>query len=202
MQNTKPQCTVQHGFTRGRSTISNLLCAENELANAHNSKESYDIITFDFSRSFDRVPHHLLLNELAAHGITGSALQWVQSFLSGRSQAVRIGSSLSAAAAVTSSVIQGSCLGPTLFNIFLDRLLNDLDIPAGAYADDLKFTANLVHHSYIKIQSNINRVNDWSVAMDMPLFIEKMSRSSLRSKQSTIPILVWWRCSTRNGLFG
>ena len=75
VQNTKPQCTVQHGFTRGRSTISNLLCAENELANAHNSKESYDIITFDFSRAFDRIPHHLLLNELAAHGITGSALQ-------------------------------------------------------------------------------------------------------------------------------
>ena len=173
VQNTKPQCTVQHGFTHGRSTISNLLCAENELANAHNSKESYEIITFDFSRAFDRVPHHLLLNELAAHGITGSALQWVQSFLSGRSQAVRIGSSLSAAAAVTSGVIQGSCLGPTLFNIFLDRLLNDLDILAGAYADDLKFTANLVHHSYIKIQSNINRVNDWSVAMDMPLSIEK-----------------------------
>ena len=78
-----------------------------------------------------------------------------------RSQAVRIGYSLSAAAAVTSGVIQSSCLGPTLFNIFLDRLLNDIDIPAGAYADDLKFTANLVHHSYIKIQSNINRVNDW-----------------------------------------
>ena len=97
----------------------------------------------------------------------------MQNFLSGRSQAVRVGSSLSASADVTSGVIQGSSLGPILFNIFLDGLLNDLDIPASAYADDLKFIANLVRHSFVKIQSNINRVYDWSVAMDMPLSIEK-----------------------------
>ena len=78
---TKPLCNLQHGFIiKGRSTVLNLLCAENEIVSALNSKEPYDI-TFDFSRAFDSVLHHLLLEELVSHDITGSAFRLVHSFI-------------------------------------------------------------------------------------------------------------------------
>jgi hypothetical protein len=115
----QPLCKAQHGFTRGRSTVTNLLCAERDIADCTNNKHPYDVITFDFSRAFDRVPHHLLIQELADRGITGTALHWLQSYLSGRTQTVRVANALSTATAVSSGVIQGSSLGPTLFTVYI-----------------------------------------------------------------------------------
>ena len=80
VNSTKPLCNVQHGFIKERSTVSNLLCAENETASALNSREPNEIITFDFSRALDRVPHHLIFEELGSRGFTGSAFRRVQSF--------------------------------------------------------------------------------------------------------------------------
>ena len=61
----------------------------------------------------------------------------------------------------------------TLFTIFIDSLLAELNIPASAYADELKFIANLVHHRRSLIQANVDRVNDWSKSRGMPLSMEK-----------------------------
>ena len=102
---TTPLCNLQHGFFNGRSTVTNLLCAENITADAINSKEPYDIISFDFSRAFDPVPHHLLLQDLADRGISGKALEWMQSSLSERTQTMRVGSAHSVKSTVTSGVI-------------------------------------------------------------------------------------------------
>jgi hypothetical protein len=173
IDNCKPVVKTQHGFTKGRSTLTNLLCAEHEIAECVNNKHPYDVITFDFSRAFDRVPHHLLLHELANRGISGKALVWLQSYLSGRTQAVRVAGALSSAVTVTSGVIQGSSLGPTLFTIYIDSLLSELDITSSAYADDLKFIVNLSRISQKLVQDNIDKVHRWSASRGMPLSVEK-----------------------------
>ena len=72
---TKPLYNLQHGFFNGRLTLTNLLCAENITADAINFKKPYDIIIFDFSRAFDRVPHHLLFQDLNNRSISGKALE-------------------------------------------------------------------------------------------------------------------------------
>ena len=66
---------MQHGFIKELFTVSNLLCVKYETASALSSREPYDVIAFDFSRSFDRVLHHLLLEELAGRSITGPAFR-------------------------------------------------------------------------------------------------------------------------------
>jgi hypothetical protein len=97
----------------------------------------------------------------------------VNSFLNERTRVVRVNNKLSTSTQVTSGVIQGSCLGPTLFTVFIDSLLQSFDIPANAYADDVKLIAILSHYSHQQIQANVQRVHDWSLAMSMPLSIEK-----------------------------
>ena len=81
----------------------------------------------------------------------------VSEFLTGRIQRVQC-EGLSTQAAVTSGVIQSSCLGPILWSIFMDSLLSEIDIPSVALADDFKLLASLVRHSHSTVQENIDRI--------------------------------------------
>ena len=62
--------SAQHGFTNSRYTITNFLITERHLAEAKNSRESMGVISFDFSRAFDRVPHNKLLAVLSNRGVS------------------------------------------------------------------------------------------------------------------------------------
>ena len=122
------------------------------------------VISFDFLQAFDRVPHNKLLAVLSNRGVSGRALGWIQSFLTGRTLRVQC-EGLSTQATVTSRVIQGSCLGTTLWSIFMDSLLSEIDIPSVAFADDFKLTASLARHSHSAMQENIDRIFAWSQRM-------------------------------------
>ena len=164
--------SAQHGFTNNVSTINNLLITERRLAEAANSRESMDVISFDFSRTFDRVPHNKLLAVLSNRGVSGRALGWIQSFLTGHTQRVQC-EGLSTQAAVTSGVILGSCLKPTFWSIFIDSLLLEIDISSVAFADNFKPLASLARYSHSAVQENIDRNFAWSQRMQMPYSITK-----------------------------
>ena len=54
-----------------------------------------DVAFLDFSKAFDSVPHRRLIQKLEDMGICGKVLRWIQSFLSGRKQRVRVKGSIS-----------------------------------------------------------------------------------------------------------
>jgi len=66
----------QHGFTAGRSCITQLLAALNCWTD---EGYSVDIIYFDFAKVFDSVPHTHLLTKLKSYGLTGNLLRWLES---------------------------------------------------------------------------------------------------------------------------
>ena len=88
----------------------------------HDSHTPFDCIYLDFRKAFDAVPHMRLLAKLEAFGITGKVPSWIKSFLSHRRQRVRVDGSLSDWEAVTSGIPQGTCLGPTLFLVFINDM--------------------------------------------------------------------------------
>ena len=63
---TSPLSSVQHGFQKGHLTIKNLLSCDAAIAKYLNVRSAFDIITFDFKRAFDKVPHSLLIKSLTA----------------------------------------------------------------------------------------------------------------------------------------
>jgi len=63
--------------------------------------------------------HNKLLVRLASLGIAGDLLEWIKSFLCERQQRTRVGSALSGPVNINSGVIQGSCIGPILFLLYI-----------------------------------------------------------------------------------
>ena len=98
------------------------------------------VITFDMSRAFDRIPHHLLLSCLSSLDIPHCNLfvNWVNSYLSNRRQRVKLGHVKSSSSIVSSGVPQGSILGPLLFSIYFSSYKpSDVNSRIVKYADDL-----------------------------------------------------------------
>ena len=122
----------QHGFLKRHSTSTNLLESINDWTLTISNHKSVTIAYLDFKSAFDCISHTKLIHKLCSYGIQGNLLFWIKAFLSGRTQMVRINSSLSQICTVTSGVPQGSCLGPLLFNLFINDVTDHLTTPINA----------------------------------------------------------------------
>ncbi|BHF63428.1 hypothetical protein SprV_0200642000 [Sparganum proliferum] len=165
---------AQHGFRSSRSCLANLLFTLERWTKARDEGNVVHAIYIDFKKAFDSVPHQRLLHKLRNAGIRGRLLVWIQSFLAGRCQIVQVGRQQSSEVGVVSGIPQGSVLGPTLFLVFINDCVNDLDCDAILFADDIKLwkviqnTADADH-----LQANLNRTEDWSKRWLMPFNISK-----------------------------
>ena len=99
------------------------------------------------------MPHQRLLEKLKGYGIVGNVLKWIQAFLSGRTQKVRINDAVSSKADVLSGIPQGSILGPILFTIFINDLPDSVQSNCKIFADDTKVYNNSKNHA--KLQSDL-----------------------------------------------
>jgi hypothetical protein len=112
---------------------------------------------------------------LADKGVQGTELRWFESFLSNRTQQVKVGEGVSSVCQVISGVIQGSVCGPVLYSVLADSLLRQVQLPAVSYADDFKIIADVTAHGLVVVQREIDTVVKWSDEHNMPLSTDKCS---------------------------
>ena len=135
----------QFGFRRNRGTIDALIEAEHRIMAAMEdctgSPTRVAVISFDISKAFDTVSHKRLIEHLrSSFQLPLNARRWIQAFLVGRVQRVKVGAAFSKWSTISSGVPQGTVLGPVLYNAATAGI-KKIKLSEGShiilYADDL-----------------------------------------------------------------
>lgn len=149
------------------------------------AKKYCGMIMLDLQKAFDTVDHSVLLFKLKAIGFSGSAVNWVSSYLSGRSQMVDVNGTYSSAKEITCGVPQGSVLGPLFFLIYINDMKQACSSDLFLYADD---SAILVSHKDLAVvertlSEELSNVGTWLSDNKLSLHLGKTEAILFGSKR-------------------
>ena len=156
---------AQFGFIKGRSTVLQLLKVLDEWTELLETGGQIDVIYTDFEKAFDKVPHKRLISKLKSYKLNQKIIDWIESFLLLRKQRVKINGVFSNWQDVLSGIPQGSILGPLLFIIYINNLVENCKKGSKIYlyADDVKLFRHIGNNEDIEIlQKDLDSVKEWS----------------------------------------
>ena len=181
----------QSGFRANHSTETVVLKVISDILGAADQGYVALLGLLDMSAAFDLVDHDILLERLAiSFGMAGTALTWLRSFLTGRSQQVSFIGSLSSIGLITTGVPQGSVLGPLLFLLYsadVPLIANQHGLGIHYYADDGQIyvfdKAAAAVGMINKVASCIEEIDRWMSSNRLKLNSEKTQFIWLGSRQ-------------------
>ena len=130
--------------------------------------------------------HSVLLNKLKQLNINTSLWLWIQSYLTDRTQQVKLPGALSTKRFRPAGVLQGSVISPLLFNVFIDDI--DDAIPVNLrdrvrvckYTDDCTFYESISTNDESSMQVVLNSIHEWTTSnlmlMDQFSFLDNRVR--------------------------
>ena len=174
----------QHGFRKGLSCETQLVEFSHALLTNMHIGHQTDIIILDFAKAFDKVNHNKLIHKLKAHRVDMLTVEWIEAFLSNRSQIVVLDGTSSDSVPVTSGVPQGSVLGPALFLLYINDLPDTIDSQVRLFADDTvlyrTIKSDTDHH---RLQTDLDKLSDWANAWDMQFHTDKCLVMNISKKR-------------------
>ena len=156
--------TLQSGFKPGDSTVNQMIDIYHTIASAIDNGKEVRSVFCDISKAFDRVWHQGLLSKLHSIGIRGKLLLWLQSYLQHRKQRVFIHGKTSQFKELSAGVPQGSVLGPLLFIIFINDIVEEITCNIRLFADDtsLSITVEDPESAARIINEDLNKIHAWA----------------------------------------
>ena len=174
----------QHGFLRGRSTVTQLLETIEDWTKMLDNGDNIDILYCDFRKAFDSVAHKRLMLKIRSYGIEGVLAEWIEDFITERKQRVCVDGELSSWVEVSSGVPQGSVLGPLLFVIFINDLPEAIRCGVKLYADDTKiYSAINSTQDSTELQEEIDALYEWSIKWQLQFHPDKCHVLQLGSRR-------------------
>ena len=183
----------QFGFRNNHSTYMPIMLIQNLISEALENNECVVGIYLDLCKAFDTVDQYLLIKKLNKYGIQGNALQIITSYLSERMQTVSIDNYKGRLRNIGIGVPQGSILGPLLFIIYINDIINiDMGGQFFIYADD---TAIFFKHSNTVALQNmvcnaLPKISDWLEANYLTLNTSKTFTQIYTKRRAEIAIHV------------
>lgn len=179
----------QHGFRKLHSTETALLTQKELILESFEHKELTLGIFIDFSKAFDRVNHETLLLKLDRYGFRGCFYSIIKSYLEARFQQVVIDNTLSDPKHIAAGVPQGSILGPLLFNLYINDIVNiDPNTTFVIYADDtsLFFRAPCVSSLEVNATRCLRSLHHWSLSNSLNINISKTKAVLFRPRNKSV----------------
>jgi hypothetical protein len=132
--------TLQSAYQSLHSTETAMTKVVNDLLTATDSGKPSILLSLDISAAFDMLDHTRLLQRATElFGLDDNVINWLKSYLTGRTSYVSFRNCRSSIVGCNTGVPQGSVLGPLLFSIFtspVGHLISSFNISYHQYADD------------------------------------------------------------------
>jgi hypothetical protein len=177
----------QFGFRPKMSCEMALLEAYNNIVSNLDKKNHTLGIFLDLSKAFDTIDHDILLFKLSHYGIRGVALDWLRNYLIRRMQFVSFNGQNSTHLKTNCGVPQGSILGPLLFIIYINDLV-DTSISSNMilYADDtnLLFSHSDLNQLVDHVNSDLINITNWFKVNKLSLNINKSNYMIFKNRYS------------------
>jgi len=178
----------QFGFRANHSTYMAIMQVVDKLNKAVENNESTIGIFLDLSKAFDTIDHNILLYKMKHYGFRGVVYDWFESYLNNRKQYVNFNNSRSDLKDIICGVPQGSILGPLLFILYVNDIVNTSNkFNFTLFADD---TTILYSHKDIKnqvpvINRELQEVSNWFKANKLSVNASKTNFMLMGTPQTT-----------------
>jgi hypothetical protein len=176
LDNKNILCDSQYGFRKKHSTYMSLIDMYDRISLATDKNEFSIGVFIDLSKAFDTLDHCILLKKLEHYGIRGIALDWFKSYLSNRTQCVEYNGVTSSFKNITYGVPQGSILGPLLFILYVNDIVNCSELLLFIlFADDtnLFFSCGDIQQLKNTVNKELAKVSVWFRANKLSLNTKK-----------------------------
>lgn len=181
----------QYGFRQGKSTEDAITDLSSLITDNLDQGKKCLTVFLDLKKAFDTVSVPILLQKLENIGVRGLPLALFKNYLSDRKQCVKIGSFTGQYEDVTYGVPQGSVLGPTLFLVYINDLLNLKvgDARIFSYADDtaIVFTGPNWEAVHSATEKGLSEVYRWLSSNLLTLNAQKTNYICFTINKKTQP---------------
>ena len=129
------------------------------------------VVMLDFSKTFNLINHHLLLDKLQSYGLPAHILRWMATFLLDRAQRVKIRNEYSHSGHPNGGLPQGTLSGPKCFLVYINDLRTT--VPLYKYVDDSTLFEICDRNGVSVIQESVDIAARWTEQNDMKINSEK-----------------------------